>query len=350
MQNQKCNLDSLSEDLKKRALRSPLPLAAFMAEAVEYYYATRDPLGREGDFTTAPEISQMFGEIIGAGLLHFWQGMGSPKDFALLELGPGRGTLMSDILRVMKSLASPEVLLLETSPVLKAAQAGKLAEHHPSWLSGLDKLPPKPLLIVANEFFDALPIHQFEMADGRWHERAVVWNESQSFYPVLIPTLDMFAHHLKESLPEAGDGDVFELCPAGLSIMAGLAGHLSRHGGYALIIDYGHVKSGLGDTLQAVRNHRFVSPYADPGNSDITAHVDFGALYTVAEKEGCRIAGLLTQGALLKKWGIDLRAQKLLETATEKQANDIRSALKRLTDDGEMGALFKALIVTGWEK
>ena len=334
---------------RRAAMEPPLTMAAFMAEAVGHYYASRDPLGAEGDFTTSPEISQMFGEIIGAGLTHLWQQMGAPKDFALLELGPGRGTLMADILRVMKPLAEPEVLLLENSPVLRAAQAGRLAGHHPAWIAGLDRLPPKPLLVVANEFFDALPVHQFEMHDGTWRERCVRWDAGRGFYPVLTPVHDMFVHHLRESLPEAEDKDVFELCPAGLGMMADIARHLCRFGGHALVIDYGHVQSGLGDTLQAVRGHRFVPLFETPGEVDITTHVDFAALGMAARKEGAAVTGLMTQADLLTSWGIGLRAEKLLAAATEKQAVDIRSALHRLTDAGEMGTLFKVLIVSGSE-
>ncbi len=347
-----------------------------MSEVVAAYYASRDPFGKQGDFVTAPEISQMFGEVLGAGLVDLWQKMESPKEFSLVELGPGRGTLMADILRVIGKIMSKchpgegrglavkdgrecriagqardggegcfSLFLLENSPILKSAQARALHSHNPVWVSSLEELPKRPAIFVANEFFDALPIHQFQMEDGMWQERYVAYDDGRGFHFILQPADGMIAHHLKESFPEAKNGDVFELCPEGLAVMAGIARHIKKHGGFAVIIDYGHKQSGLGETLQAVRDHKYVPPLENPGEVDLTAHVDFGALAEVAVREGCRVLEMTTQGELLKGWGIEARAQMLLKNATPKQAEDIRSSLHRLTDPAEMGDLFKAMVV-----
>lgn len=350
MKNQLARSDSLSEELKDRCAREPVSLSVFMGEAVSQYYATRDPFGASGDFTTAPEISQMFGEVIGAGLLHYWQGMGAPEDIALLELGPGRGTLMSDILRVFNPLLNPPVFLVEQSPVLKSAQAARLSAFSPQWMTDMQRLPPRPLLVVANEFFDALPIRQFQKTKDAWRERGVGWDQGRGFHPVLLPLDGMFSHHLDESFPENKTDDIFELCPSGIAMMGTLAAHLKKFGGCAIVIDYGHIVTALGETLQAVRGHRFASPFVEPGEADITAHVDFGALAATARKEGASVLSLTTQGELLDAWGIGARADRLLQAADARQAADIRSALRRLTDAGEMGTLFKALIIGAMDK
>jgi NADH dehydrogenase [ubiquinone] 1 alpha subcomplex assembly factor 7 len=312
------------ERLRARiATEGPVSVADYMAEANAHYYATRDPLGAEGDFVTAPEISQMFGELIGVWLGDLWQRAGRPAAARYVELGPGRGTLATDALRAMRGAGlAPPVELVETSPVLRALQAEQLPAR---WHDDLSTLPlGGPLLIVANEFFDALPVSQFEGA-----------------------------RELRVGI-EAGrfvrDGAVeTETSPHSLATVAELARRLAEQGGAMLILDYGHDRPGTGDTLQAVSGHAFADPFEGPGSRDLTAHVDFHALAAAARAEGLQIFGPAPQGVWLNAMGIKMRATALAKAAPERSA-EIAAARERLTAPDQMGRLFKAmaLVAPGW--
>ena len=296
-----------------------------MGEANTHYYATRDPLGAAGDFTTAPEISQMFGEMIGAALADCWDRAGRPDNALYVELGPGRGTLATDALRVMAQAGlRPEVHFVETSPVLHEIQSQ--AHMEAEWHESLLTIPPeRPLLIVANEFFDALPIRQW-VGDG---ERRVTLAGKDFAFTV--------------------DGSVREDSPEREAFAWEIAAQLDVRGGVALVIDYGHVRSDIGDTLQAVRGHAFADVLADPGEQDLTSHVDFEALARAAQAIPIAIDGPIEQGAWLEALGIRQRAAALAK-ASPKRADEIVAAKARLCDPYAMGRLFKVMAIRnrGW--
>jgi len=315
----------LEDRLRRRiAEQGPIKVADYMAEANAHYYATRDPLGAEGDFTTAPEISQMFGELVGIWLADLWVRGGRPPGARYVELGPGRGTLAEDALRAMRGVGlAPPVELVETSPVLRAAQAERLLAR---WHDDLSTLPQGgPLLVVANEFFDALPVHQYA-ADGR--ELTVALADGR--------------------FVREGEA-VTETSPASLAVAADLAGRIAAQGGAALIVDYGPMRSGTGDTLQSLARHAYADPFEAPGERDLTAHVDFEALADAARAAGARVFGPVEQGAWLKAMGIDVRAAALARAAPERAA-DIMADRDRLTAPDQMGRLFKAmaLVAPSW--
>lgn len=326
-------------------LAGPIPLSQFMGAANAHYYATRDPLGARGDFTTAPEISQMFGELIGLWLADLWDRAGRPAA-RYVEFGPGRGTLAVDALRAMaRAGLEPPVHLIENSPTLRAAQAERLPNAEWSLdLVGVEE--DRPLLVVANEFFDALPIRQLVKTDDGWFERLVACQDTL-FLPItgnrgfdqIIP------HHLRD----AERGAILETSPPSVAVLRALAKRLLDQGGAALIIDYGYEGPAIGDTLQAVRGHQYVNPFDDPGEADLTAHVDFATLREAAEAEGLVAHGPVTQGAFLRALGIDARAEALARTAPDR-AEGIAVDRERLVGDEHMGELFKVIALTapGW--
>jgi NADH dehydrogenase [ubiquinone] 1 alpha subcomplex assembly factor 7 len=334
----------------------PLPLSQYMALVLGHprlgYYMTRDPLGAKGDFITAPGISQMFGELTALWLAEQWLSQGSPKRIALAELGPGRGTLMQDALRALRSipglLEAAEIHLVETSPALRAAQATRLPGA--TWHDSIDKLPRLPLFLIANEFFDALPVSQFEKTERGWCERYVALADGASietprFAPVLAPE-PLASTSLAAHLQDARTGSIFEASPASTSIAHALGQRIAHDGGAALIIDYGHAQSGMGDTFQAMRAHGFVNPYESPGEADLTAHVDFAALAAACCAGGAAAHGPVEQGAFLRVIGIEARAARLKQSASPEMAQLIDSQLARLTGRDEMGRLFKILALT----
>ena len=319
------------------AATGPIPVSTFMAEANAYYYGTRDPLGSAGDFTTAPEISQMFGELIGLWLADLWLRADAPADAVYVELGPGRGTLAADALRTMaKAGLAPDVHFVETSPLLRAAQAERLPGA--TWHDDLETLPAdRPLLVVANEFFDALPIRQLVATKHGWHERLVTHSEA-GFVPVPGPLIPA-------PLAPAETGTIVETSPASLNVARALSRRLAAQGGAALIVDYGHAKSSAGETLQAVVAHAYADPWQEPGSRDLTAHVDFEALAKAAAGEGVRISGPVGQGAFLEALGIGQRAA-VLSAASPDRAEEIEAARHRLVAPEQMGTLFKAMALT----
>jgi len=323
------------------AIQGPIPVAHFMAAANRHYYNTRDPLGTGGDFTTAPEISQMFGELIGLWLADLWSRAGRP-DVHYVELGPGRGTLAADALRAMQSAGlTPPVHFVETSESLRAAQR----ERHPGAHShdDLQSLPvDTPLLIVANEFFDALPVRQLVHAANGWRERHVAW-ANPLFVPVASgPRLDDI---LPEALRGAPAGSIIETSPASVAIARQIGHRLAEQGGAALIVDYGYEGPAIGDTLQAVSGHSFANPFEEPGERDLTAHVDFATLAEAARAEGASSFGPIGQGALLNALGVGARAERLAASSPERR-DEIETAVQRLTAPDQMGTLFKALALT----
>ncbi|TXN74571.1 class I SAM-dependent methyltransferase [Methylobacterium sp. WL18] len=321
-------------------------MALCLGHPVHGYYRTRDPLGVRGDFTTAPEISQMFGELVGAWVGYVHGRMGRPDPLVLVELGPGRGTLMADALRALR-VAAPGVRvsphLVETSPVLREVQARVLAGTDATWHASLETLPDGPVILVANEFFDCLPVRQFERRATGWHERQVGLGPQGEFVFGLAP------EPTAEIEASGSEGALLSVPGAGLALMRTLTRRLRASGGTLLAIDYGHVRPGFGDTLQALAGHRFANPLAAPGEADLTHHVDFAALARAARAEEATILGPVEQREFLVALGLLERAERLKASATATQAKAIDSAVERLTDAGPtgMGRLFKVLAVTG---
>ena len=331
----------------------PITVARFMAQALGHpqlgYYATRDPLGVAGDFVTAPEISQMFGELLGLWCVECWDRMGRPGDARLVELGPGRGTLMADALRAARQVpafgAAVSIHLVETSPPLRARQEATLTGHRPTWHTDFGAVPPGPLLLLANEFFDALPIHQLERTREGWRERLV--NTGAGGFGFVLaagptPALD----HLPAALAQAPQGALCEVAPAAWELATAIGGRLAAAGGAALVVDYGYRRTRAGETLQAVRRHAPVSPLTAPGDCDITAHVDFAALARAAQAAGAASHGPVPQGAFLRRLGIERRATGLAADASPAQRTEIAAALARLLAPDAMGRLFQALALT----
>ncbi|WP_420822617.1 class I SAM-dependent methyltransferase [Sphingomonas flavalba] len=325
-------------------LDGPVPISHFMAAANAHYYATRDPLGTAGDFVTAPEISQMFGEMIGLWLADLWDRAGRPP-CRYVELGPGRGTLAADALRAMKTAGLvPPVHFVETSPLLAAAQAERVsgASRHAILADVPDDLP---LLVVANEFFDALPIRQLIRAAGGWRERHVGLVDGLFLPTVGGPPLDAI---LPDALRDAAPGSIVETCPAAAAVARLLGERLAARGGAAIVVDYGYSGPAVGETLQAVSRHAPANPFEAPGERDLTAHVDFAMLAEAARAGGAETHGPLAQGEWLRRIGIEARAAALANRPD--RTAEIVAALARLTAPDQMGALFKALALTapGW--
>ncbi len=295
----------------------PLSVEAYMEACNAYYYATRDPFGVDGDFTTAPEIHQMFGELIGAALADVWTRSGKPADAVYAELGPGRGTLANDALRVLRRAGfEGAVHLVETSPALRDAQAKLLPDA--VFHDEIGTLPSAPLLLVANEFFDALPVRQ--LVDGR--QRHVILAGGGFAFD--------------------RDGAIVEHSPAREELAEQLCKRLTAHGGVAIIIDYGYAGGEQGDTLQAVRGHRFSYVLDHPGEQDLTAHVDFAALADAARRGGAQASRVASQGTWLETLGIGARAMALA-AKNPGDTNSIAAARRRLCDEEEMGRLFKVM-------
>jgi NADH dehydrogenase [ubiquinone] 1 alpha subcomplex assembly factor 7 len=339
---------SLGDKLRARiAQTGPISVADYMAECLldpeHGYYTTRDPFGAEGDFTTAPEISQMFGELVGLCLAQGWMDQGAPAAIVLAELGPGRGTLMADILRATRGVPgfhdALRVVLVEASEALRARQQSALSGYGVTWADRVEDMPPGPLFLVANEFFDALPVRQFQRDGTDWRERQVgVDGDGLTLGlggPVALSALDRFA--------DAQDGDLVELRPAGEAVMAEIDARIAGAGGAALVIDYGDWHS-LGDTLQAVAKHDTADPLAAPGEADLTAHVDFEALAQAAPR--LAHSRLTPQGVFLERLGITARAQALARRLEGAPLDRHIAAHRRLTHPDEMGTLFKILAFT----
>jgi SAM-dependent MidA family methyltransferase len=347
----------LQAELKKLIASSgPMPVWRYMELCLTHpkygYYVSRDPLGREGDFTTAPEVSQMFGELLGLWAASVWRAMDSPPALRLIELGPGRGTMMADALRALRVLPplyqALSIHLVEINPVLREKQAATLSGvRNILWHDHIDEVPPGPAVILANEYFDVLPVHQMVKREGGWHERTIEISadgglafgaaaEPMPHFEVLLPPL----------VRAAPVGAVFEWRPDA-EIMK-IATRVRDDGGAALIIDYGHLRSDAGDTFQAIARHSFTDPLKNPGQADVTAHVDFQALVRAAEDLNARVHGPVPQGEFLKALGIEQRAATLMAKTTPEVSEDISGALKRLTEGGRggMGSMFKVVAIS----
>jgi NADH dehydrogenase [ubiquinone] 1 alpha subcomplex assembly factor 7 len=341
------------------AENGPLTVEAFMqaclSDAASGAYTSRQPIGGAGDFITAPEISQIFGELIGLWSVSVWQSMGAPRAVTVAELGPGRGSLMADALRAWRAVPAfldvISVALIETSPVMVAAQRSALREARVpvSWYATLDELPDGPLIVLANEFIDALPIRQFIYRDGTWLERLIASDGSGGFCFTEGNRLAL-GDQASDLPDEAPDGSILEMRPAARTLLYELARRASVAPLAVLIIDYGHDEAGFGDTLQAVRGHRFAATLADPGSADLSAHVDFAELKRRASALGLKPYGPVPQGEFLLKLGLGERRNRLLQRATPAQAEAIASGASRLVDPKQMGILFKALALTGADR
>jgi len=348
-------VNALAELLRQRiATTGSISVAEYMAEALGHpehgYYMRRDPFGRAGDFTTAPEVSQMFGELIGLWCRVMWEAMDRPAPFDLVELGPGRGTLMADALRAATKSSGGRALaaavrlhMVETSLKFRQCQRQTMSDAHPTfqpiWHDRFETVPAGPLIVVANEFFDALPVHQYVCNGGAWLERRI-GVDGQSFAFVLEPSSDSA---LPPELADVTDGSLVEICSAAGTITRDIGARIARFGGVALVIDYGHRRSAPGDTLQAVRNHTYADVLKSPGEADLTHHVDFEALIRAATANGVVPFGPIPQMVFLSRLGIAARAETLLAKASPDQAVTIRSAAHRLVHPREMGEIFKVL-------
>lgn len=331
----------------------PISVARFMNAALLDprfgYYMGRDPLGSAGDFITAPEISQMFGELIGLWCADLWRRQGAPAPVRMVELGPGRGTLMADLLRAARALpgfrAGLTMHLIEASPVLRAKQAAALADAQPAWHEHFGQVPAGPALVVANEFFDALPVHQLVKLAGGWHERLVENDGQRGFRFVPANSPSPLAKYLPPRAEAVALGSIAEIGLEARNLVREIARRVVREGGGALIVDYGPAGAALGDSLQAVKNHRPHPVLEAPGTADITAHVDFAGLVDAARAAGAEVFGPAPQGAFLRRLGLDHRARALRAKATAAEAEAIDAAARRLTAPAAMGRSFKVLAV-----
>ncbi len=332
--------------LAQIAAAGPMRLSDYMGACLLHpqhgYYTTRPPFGVAGDFITAPEISQMFGEMLGLCLAQSWLDQGAPPAFTLAELGPGRGTLMADVLRATRGVAgfhaAATVHLVEASPALQAQQAQALAPYDVQWSGQVDALPAAPLFLLANEFFDALPIRQFHREGDAWAEVMVGTDGSALAFG---KSAAMQIDALTPRLADTRQGEIVEYCPSAAGIMAQIAGRIARHGGAALIVDYGGWH-GVGDTFQAMRAHGFTGPLDAPGHADLTAHVDFAALAAAIPPAPVAVQ-YSAQGPFLAKLGIAARAQRLAVGLQGRALETHLAATQRLTSAHEMGELFKVL-------
>ncbi len=349
----------LAEKIKKLIrMNGPISVTDYfalcLADPEHGYYRTREPFGRHGDFITAPEISQLFGEMVGIFMVHAWQRHGSPREVRVIEVGPGRGTMMADMLRVIKRIAplffdDLRVHLVETSERLRGVQRVTLEAYSTkiSWHDGFEDVPAGFTLVAANELFDAIPIRQFVKTPTGFRERLVGLDASdQLAFVGGVASLD------PELLPGPAtsipDGTIFEVAPARQAVMQTLCERLRDRGGTAVIIDYGHMVTGFGDTLQAVRNHEFDPPLASPGEADLTSHVDFEDLARVAISTGVHLNGGLTQGEFLYGLGLAERAKALARDKEASEQRLIAAAVDRLAGQGagKMGELFKVIAVS----
>ena len=342
-QNGMTNLKSIL--IEQINSNGPMPLSDYIQQCLFHpiygYYLKEPVFGIDGDFTTAPEISQMFGELLALSILQSWIDQGSPSKIILAELGPGRGTMMVDILRTLKNhpefISATEIHLIEASPNLRNVQKKTLSEFDVFWHNEFPSFEGKPLFLIANEFFDALPIEQFLRQGNNFFRRTVQYLNNNFTYGLeKKPTTNKV---LKNRLRDTSDGDIVELNMAAAKISKNIGDHINNFGGLAIFIDYGDWRS-LGDTLQAVKNHEYCDIFISPGEVDITAHVDFEILATTS---GCTFSKLTTQGVLLERLGITQRAQNLAKNLAGKDLESHIYAHRRLTHPNEMGALFKAL-------
>ncbi|MFA5041472.1 MAG: SAM-dependent methyltransferase [Bdellovibrionales bacterium] len=332
------------------AAQGAISMAAYMELALQHpaygYYKTREPLGKTGDFITAPEVSQMFGEMIGVWCVETWRKMGRPEPFALVEYGPGHGTMMQDILRATAKAGgfneAKQLCLIDSDEILRERQKEVLKDSSPQHIVGIAHAPSSPLFVLSNEFLDAMPVRQFEKTHYGWAERMVAI-ENDALTIVLRPLTEAEDNYIPAAMRGAAPNTVFEFSPKAQVLIRDIVQALISRQGAALMCDYGYVLPSGSSTVQAVSRHRSVNIFERPGEVDLTAHVDFSALAEVARECGAKEATVVSQGEFLRDCGIEIRADALKKHATEDQAMEIDSGLHRLIDDEQMGNLFKVL-------
>ena len=346
---------SLADRLRHRiAAEGPIRVSEYMdacnADARDGYYMSRQPIGAEGDFITAPEVSQIFGELLGLWCVAVWQSMEAPSSVTVAEFGPGRGTLLTDAIRAWGAsadfLRSVSTALVETSPTLRQRQAAALANVPMplQWHASVAKIPDAPLIVLANEFIDALPVRQLVRRGENWHERRIALDGYGDF--IFVEGEEVAAGHLPPLPAPAADGEILETRPAVATLLAELSARAARAPLAALFVDYGHAESACGETLQAVQRHRYADPLASPGEADLSAHVDFAALKREAQAHGLIAYGPLPQGEFLLKLGLGARRDRLRQGATADQMVAVSSGAARLVDPRQMGIVFKVLALT----
>lgn len=338
--------------IRRRLTLGPVTVAEYMKLVLAHpkhgYYPTRDPIGAAGDFITAPEISQMFGELIGLWCAHVWGLIGAPKRIVLIELGPGRGTLMADALRAVRKVApgfadAAEIHLVETSPTLRDVQRERLSDAPVFWQKSLSAAPREQAIIIGNEFLDALPVHQLVRTGDGWNEREICVERDGRLGFSVGAEHSPLGDLLDPVVARAPKGSIAELSPKVRTMGRAIGKRVARYGGAALLIDYGHAVPGAGDTLQALRRHHRHMVLSEPGEADVTAHVDFAAFGAAAAHEGARIHGPVDQGLFLRRLGIVERAEKLVRDADERARIEIDTGLRRLIEPTKMGSLFKTI-------
>lgn len=338
---------SCAEQLIQRIQRDgPISIACFMETAVDAYYGRGDVFGRSGDFITAPEISQVFGELVGLWCITAWQGMGQPRDFHLVECGPGRGTLMADIVRTVnrtmpKFAYAASLHLIERSALLRKVQRDTLTNETVTWHDDFTTLPDGPVIFVANEFLDALPITQHIKTSSGWCERLVTHNGNEfKFATAPLPSPDV-----GEAFDDVPIGSILESSSAVREVIHDISKLCAERSGVALMIDYGYTHTDIGDTLQAVKKHTYHPVLKDPGTADLTAHVDFALVSEAARSGGCVAYGPIEQGLWLTRLGVKVREAQLSEGKPDKEAKNIQTSITRLIDPKAMGSLFKVLAI-----
>lgn len=351
------------ESLIKQTIRSQgdIPIDHFMELALMHpefgYYQSKNPFGRQGDFTTAPEISQLFGEMVGLWVAYQWQQLHCPESFYLIELGPGRGLMMQDILRATRHIesfhSSVRIALVETSSRLRSVQQENLQPYHSipiEWYDNVSAVPDAASIIVANEFFDALPIKQYIKEKEGYKERFVGLDSHDQLCVVTgkhTANHPLFTH---APYPQLDSGSIVEISSASLDVIDALASRIATHRGAALVIDYGYThhpdRSKTNETLQAIRSHHYCSVLEHIGQADITAHVNFSQLKEHAMRHSIHTTDIITQSAFLHLMGIEIRVEKLLQSAqTDQEKESLLLALHRLTDAAQMGELFKTFAI-----
>ena len=326
------------------AAEGPMTVAAYMEKASQVYYDSGEVFGKSGDFITAPDISQVFGELIGLWCVTAWQALGAPRHFNFVECGPGRGTLMVDALRAIAG-AEPSFIkemtlhFIERSSALRKQQEAALPHFDIEWHDSIETVPQAPSIIIGNEFLDALPIRQFVRTAEGWNERLIDWDGSQfKFITAAQPS-----HDVDDTFDDAASGSVLEKSEAVESVVKQVANHSTIHDGAVLMIDYGYARSDVGDSLQAVRKHTYHDVLSDPGTADITAHVDFSMVAQAARSEGAQVFGPVEQGLWLRRLGATVRETQLSAGKSKDQVAAIRNGVRRLIEPDGMGALFKVI-------
>jgi len=334
-----------------------ITIARFMETAMYNsecgYYIHSSPIGKDGDFITAPEISQLFGEMVGIYYANKWINMGQPKKFNLVELGPGKATLMIDLLRATKHIPgfheACQIHLVDTNEYLIELQKEALKKFQVTWHKDVYSLPnDNPMLIVANEFFDCLPINQYILKNSIWHERSVAMDQAQEFEYIETDISKELRETLKDKHPNAKENDIVEICYPAMKIIKHLAECIQKTSGCLLAIDYGYDIDSLSrksyeSTIQAIKNHKFHSIFSDIGKADITAHVDFNSLRKIGLDKSCQASAPITQRDFLQSLGINIRAEMIKKNADNEQQKMIDAGLERLTHPKQMGELFKVL-------